>query len=1097
MRAIGRIAMEKMQLVRHSLRSHLYRFYAVGLGLLLAVVLGKPAVAQQIAVTGTVTNAAGTPLRGVAVHVQGTTTRVVTDANGKYSIGSAPANGILSFTMLGQRGVQQTIAGRSVIDVTMAPIAFLEEMVVTAYGQERRADITGAVASANTATIEKQSGASVLQRLDVSVPGVTVNASGSPGSRSTVRVRGISSFQNNDPLYIVDGVPVQDTYVNWLNPDDITSIQVLKDASAASIYGSRASNGVIIIETTKKGVSGPARATFRVRTGIASPVKGYDDILITNALDYFQVVKAAYQNAGLPVPTNIYGDPNNPSVPKYIFADPSTNPTKNSFGQITAADLTKYSYPRSLIMPGSAGTNWWKQVFGTGPLADYNLDVSGGGEDNAYSVSFNYLDQTGTAIYNYYKRGSVRANTSFTRGRLNFGENAALSLENTVGFLADDGQGEGGILGKNIMLQPVIPVRDINNNFAGPKATTLGNSTNPVKVAYDNRDNINRNNRVFGNVFAGFGARPDLNLRSSLGFNVGQSQFSGYSGPSPEVAEATFTNALNENENTFLDWTWSNTAKFDRKFLDRHSLSILVGQEANATWNHFIGGGIGNLLNIDPSSRYIQDALGDASTKTVSSSGSRSALLSLFTKLDYNFADKYVASLTVRRDGSSNLAPGHQWGTFPAFGLGWRVSKESFLQGNHVLSDLMLRFGWGVTGNQLIPAGRIVAQFGGSQGDTYYDISGKGSNIVAGFRQTSLGNPNLKWEEDRSVNYGVDAQFFDGAINTVFDLYNRQSNNLLFNPQIPGTAGIASAPIVNIGKVRNAGFDISVGHQSATWSMNFSGGHYKNKILFIANDQTFFYGPYSTRYGNQVINMVGQPIGAFYGYVADGYFKDAADSAAHTADKVTGKCTAFCQPFAAPGAIKFKDLNGDGQITDADRAVIGSPDPKFTAGLDLTYRRGSWDVSATVFGSFGNKIFENQMEWYVFREFEANVRKDLLAKSWSPTNQNAKYPRVNQNDDFSHQISSFYVKDGSYTRLRNLQIGYNIPPRFNRWTQASRVYVQAENLFTITGYDGLDPSLPAQSVFGAAGDLRDQYRGVDIGAYPSNRIFSIGLVTSF
>src|SRR5437764_14139832 len=313
--------MEKMRPVRHSFRnSHPRRLRAVGMSLLLALGLSVPALGQQIPVSGTVTNAGGIPLRGVAVHVQGTPTRVVTDANGKYSIAAAPAQGLLSFTLLGQRGVQETIAGRSTINVTMAPIASLEEMVVTAYGEQRRADITGAVSSAKIETVDRQTSASVLQRLDVSVPGVTVDASGSPGSRSTVRIRGISSFQNNDPLYIVDGVPIQDSYINFLNPDDITSVQVLKDASAASIYGSRASNGVVIIETTKKGVSGPPRATMRVRTGVASPTKGYDDILITNSLDYFQVVKTAYTNAKLPIPTNIYGDPSNPTVPKYIFA---------------------------------------------------------------------------------------------------------------------------------------------------------------------------------------------------------------------------------------------------------------------------------------------------------------------------------------------------------------------------------------------------------------------------------------------------------------------------------------------------------------------------------------------------------------------------------------------------------------------------------------------------------------------------------------------------------------------------------------------------------------------------------------------------------
>src|SRR5690242_327566 len=317
--------MEKMQSGKLTfLTSHARRLRTLGTGLLFALAASSPALGQQIAVSGTVTNASGAPLRGVAVQVQGTTQRVFTDANGKYAV-TAVNNGVIDFTLLGQRSVQEAVRGRSTIDVQMTPIAFLQEMVVTAYAEQRRADITGAVASANVETVQQQTGASVLQRLDVAVPGVTVNASGSPGARSTVRIRGISSFQNNDPLYIVDGVPVQDTYINWLNPEDITSIQVLKDASAASIYGSRASNGVILIETIKGNNSGAPRATLRVKTGIASPVNGYDDILLTNSLDYFAVQKARYVNAGQAVPAAllaIYGDPNNPSIPAYTFVTP-------------------------------------------------------------------------------------------------------------------------------------------------------------------------------------------------------------------------------------------------------------------------------------------------------------------------------------------------------------------------------------------------------------------------------------------------------------------------------------------------------------------------------------------------------------------------------------------------------------------------------------------------------------------------------------------------------------------------------------------------------------------------------------------------------
>jgi TonB-linked SusC/RagA family outer membrane protein len=1086
MQLLGGLLMEKVLLGRNSFlnsRSHWIR--AVTASLLFALVLSGTALAQQVPITGTVTSTGGTPLPGVTVRVQGTDTRTITDATGRYRL-TAPADAVLTFSFVGQRPVQTTVAGRSVIDVTMAQVPYLEQVVVTAYTEQRRGDITGAVSSVDIAAAQKQTGASVLQRLDAAVPGVTVVASGSPGSRSTVRIRGISSFQNNDPLYVIDGTPVEESYLNFLNPNDITSVQVLKDASASSIYGSRASNGVILIETTKKGIQGPPQVTLRARTGVANPIKGYDDILMTDALDYFRVLRASYQNAGLKTPTNIYGDSLNPTIPQYIYASGTATVATDQWGRPVTVNTAAYSYPNSLIMPGSAGTNWWGELFGSAPVEDYNLDVNGGSEANAYRVSFNYFHQGGTAKYNDFRRGSVRANTQFNRGKLTFGENVALGLERHYGGLPDDpdGYAEDGILGKNILMQPVIPVYDINGNFAGGKANTLGNQANPVKFASDHRDDIQKNLNVFGNAFAGFDVTPAISLRTRLGFNVGQNAFAGFTPPNPEVAEATFSNAINENTNQFLDWTWSNTARLV-KALGSHNFDLLVGQEANQNTNRYITASIGNLLNTDINSRYIQDALGEASTKDVSSTGGKAALLSVFAKADYNFADKYVASFTVRRDGSSRLAPGHRWGTFPAFGLGWRLTNEPFLSGNKYFSDVMLRYGVGVTGNQLIPSGRIVSQFGGERGETYYDVTGSGSSVAAGFRQTSLGNPNLKWEENRSQNVGADMVLFNGAINFVVDVYRRNTDNLLFDPRLPATAGIAAPPIINVGKMRNTGFDFSVGHQAASWSATFNGSHYNNKIISINGEQTFFYGPISTRFGNQVINQVGHPIGSFFGYVADGFFRDAADVTAHAT-----------QDGAAPGRIKFRDINGDGVIDQDDRTIIGNPHPKFTAGLDLGARRGNFDVSATLFGSYGNDIFENQMEFYVFREFETNVKKDLLQNSWTPQNLNAKYPRLDVSDLFSRAISSYYVKDGSYTRLRNLQFGYTLPSSA-RYLPGARVYVQGDNLFTITDYEGLDPSLPAANIFGSAGDVRDQYRGVDRGSYPSNRIFSIGIVTSF
>ena len=1054
------------------------------LSLVLALGVSGTALAQQVTVSGTVRNAAGAPLAGVLVRLSGTDTRSTTNTNGRYVI-TAPATGTLNFTLVGQRPALEAIGGRARIDVTMTQISYLEEVVVTGYTEQRRGDITGAVSSINIESAQRPTSASILQRLDA-VPGITVASNGSPGSRSTVRIRGISSFQNNDPLYIIDGVPVQDSYINFLNPNDISSIQVLKDASAASVYGSRASNGVILIETTKRGASGPPRMVATVRTGLATPTNGYDKFLITNSLDYFQVVKASYLNAGLPVPTNIYGDPNNPSVPDYTYAAPSTRTGTDAFGRPVGVDLNKYSYPNTLIQPGSAGTNWWNAVFGTpGKVQDVNLSISGAGEDNGYGVSFNLFNQDGTAAYNNFRRANIRVNSSFNRNKLSFGENVALSGERHYGGLPDDQGGETGLIGKNILMQPVVPIYDVQHNFASGKAVGLGNNTNPLKSAYEARDNIAGNNRVFGNVFAGLAVTPSLALRSSLGFSVNQGSFQGYNAITPENSEPSFSNSINDNSSQSNEYTLSNTLKYSVQ-KSQHGFTALLGQEAIAGSDRRIDSQLSNLLSTDINARFVQDALGDAKSKVVNTFGGHSALLSFFGKVDYNYADKYVASATVRRDGSSRLGPNNRYGTFPSFGLGWRISKEKFLEGNHVLSDAMLRVGVGVTGNQSIPTGRTVNQFGGSNGDTYYDITGSNSTVQAGYRQTSLGNPDLKWEESRSKNIGADLALFDGAINVVVDLYDRATNNLLFNPAIPGTAGVAAAPIVNIGKMNNRGYDLSIGHQGSNWNATLQGSHYKNKVVSIDGVQDFFYGPISTRIGNAIINQVGSPIGSFFGLQADGYFKDAADVAASPK-----------QDGAAPGRIKFVDTNGDGKITSADRVIIGSPHPNFTGGLDLGYHAGNWDLNGSVFGTFGNKIFDAQKDFYVFRDFSTNVRNDRLTESWTPDHMNAKYPKLDQNDTYSRAISSYYVEDGSYVRMRNLQLGYNVPASMSRYLSATRIYVQGENLFTFTGYSGLDPALPAANVGGSGGDIRDQYRGVDRGVYPSSKTFTVGLTTSF
>ncbi len=1096
-------------------RAHFLKNVAIVLSVAL---VGRSALGQQvqpIGVSGTVAEVDGARLGGVTVRIRGTNTTTVTDAGGRYEI-SAPADAVLVFTLIGHSSVAAAVAGRTSVDVVLKRmITLLPEVVATGYQTERRAEITGAASSADVASIRRQTAASVLQRLDGQVAGLTIEHGGSPGSRTTVRIRGISSFQNNDPLYIVDGTPLEDTYLNWLNPDDIESVEVLKDASAASIYGSRASNGVILIET-KRGRPGRRQVSLEVRSGVATPVKGYDGILIQNSLDYYQVIRTAYLNAGLNVPTNIYGNDslgNWAKIPDYIWPNCDPNPCSRK-----DVDTATYSYPDNAITRGSPGTNWWKAVFGSGQVRNATLSVSGGGEDNTYMVSFNYLNQEGTAAFNRFQRGGIRVNTAFRAGPLTIGENLTGTREQSHGGLDDSRLGvnsytiDRNLIGSSTLQVPVVPIYDIAGHYAVGKAVNLPGGHNPLKQAWAAGQDLSTNDRIFGNVFAAIDASHGVALQTRLGLNLRQRSSHGFEPDYPE--NGLSFNSITEMYDLSTEWTWSNTVSWVHT-IDRHNLAVLLGQEASKNTSRFEIASCDDLISDDQSTRYIQDALCDPKTKSVSSTGSIGTLLSFFGRASYNYGDRYYFSVTLRRDGSSRFGPTHRWGTFPALSAGWRLSRESFLARSGLFSNVMLRFGFGITGNQHIPPGRVVSLYGGDRGDTFYDIGGTNTSLRPGFKVVKAGNANLQWEENRSANVGLDLEFWGGRGSFTADVYERKTSNLFYDPRTPATAGSADPPIVNVGEIRNTGIEFSIGYQgtiagNTLWSATFNGSHYKNMIVRIdASGTPSFFGSQGAFDVpvNPVINRVGQPIGSFYGLVADGYYRDSLEAAPYWADG------------ARPGRIKFKDIccgpSGemvpDGHITSADRVIIGSAHPAFTAGLDLGLRRGRWDIRATLFGTFGNKIVNAQKYYYVFASSGSNVRKDLLANSvvlddvcndvagicpGKVTNPDAKYPRLDVHDVFSQNVSSYLLENGSYVRLRVLRVAYDLPPALVRWIPVARVYVQVENVFTITGYSGPDPALPAWSAIGPTGDTRDQFRGIDEGSYPSNRTITVGISTS-
>ena len=1040
------------------------------------------AYAQESTVTGNVSSAEEGALPGVNVILQGTGTGTVTDIEGNFSIQVPGPDAVLVFSSIGYTTEAVTVGSQSVIDlVLVADVTSLKEIVVTGY-TSKLAAVIWFIAVVDTDAMNQITAASFVQKLDGRAAGVTVQAGGQPGGRNTVRIRGISSFTNNDPLYIIDGVPIEDAFVNWLNPNDIESMQVLKDPSTASIYGARANNGVIII-TTKKGKSGKAKLTLDVNLGVQNPIKGYDKILMQDALDYHEIIRRSHVNAGLNVPTNIYGDPNNPSIPNYIWPNDGVN-------QTNSVDESTYSFSDNLIMRSAegAGTNWWDETFDPSLVQDYNIGLSGGSENAVYNVSLQYFDQDGTLKYNWFKRISLRLNSEFKIGnRITIGENIAISREQNAGGIGN--QGEGSTIGQVIKMQPVIPVYDIAGYFAGAKANTLGNGTNPVRQQFFNRNDVRTVNKLFGNVYASVDIVDGLKFRTSFGIDAGQQLFVGFDYPTPENSEPTDRERVREQWRDSFNWTWTNTLTYNKTFGDKHNLAVLAGYEAIDNESRGLNAEMSGFVTTDPNAWYIQDALGDPSTQNVNSFGAISSLTSLFGKIDYNYANKYYLSGTIRRDGSSRFGPNNRYGTFPAVSAAWRLSDENFMQGLSWLDDLKIRAGWGITGNQSIPPGRVGDQFGGGTQDTFYDITGSNTSIVTGYRLTRFGNEDLKWEENISQNIGLDLSFFESRLTFVFDWYQRTVDGLLFGPALPATAGRGEPPIQNIGKMENNGFDFTIGYRSANtgdfnWNIDINGGHYKNEIISIDGEQSFFFGPVNGRGGTTVINQVGAPLGSFYGLVQDGIFQNQSEVDAHPD-----------QDGKAVGRFRFRDVDESGLVNNEDRDIIGNPHPDFTAGLNFGANWKNWDLSMFFFGSFGNDIFDITKEFTVFRLFSTNVRQDRLTDSWTPQNPGGKYPLLDQNDQFSSQFSSFYVEDASYVRLRNLQLGYSFPA--NDVFSNMRLYLQGQNLFTITDYSGYDPALPTISTNGASGNQSDQAMGIDRGTYPASRIISIGLNASF
>ena len=1010
---------------------------------------GPPVLAHpraDVPVSGRVTGPDGAGLPGVTVLVLGTSTGTTTNSDGMFSL-NAPEGSKLVFSFVGYATQTLTVAaGMPAIALSLREDAKqLTEVVVVGYGTQEKADVTGAIGSVSGRDIATQPVADATQAIQGRVAGVTVTQnSGAPGGAggTSVRIRGISSAGNNSPLYVVDGFPLPssdaggnavENQLNSISPNDIESIDVLKDASATAIYGVRAANGVVII-TTKRGKAGKANITVDGYRGVQQV---WHKLNLLNAEQY-AVINNESRIAK--------GDPINPK-----FAD-----------------------PKSL----GAGTDWQKAVFRpSAVIQNYSLSATGGSEAARYAVSAGYFQQDGTLNGSNFERFTVRANGDVSLNKyVKIGNSLAIShLEDRQ---LNTGNDEFGVLNNVIQTPPTLPVYNPNGTWYEPTAT-LDNyiEPNPVLQSLITNSKFVRN-RILGTFYVELEPLKGLRFRTNVGADLIFDNNNGFTpslgANSPRNSIAGAYSSSNYNPSYLIE----NTLTYDRTLAEKHHLTVLLGQSAQQFTYSYLSAGRNGYVRNDLqtiNNGPINASLGNGGTGV---SPPEDRLASYFGRVNYEFAGKYLLTATMRYDGTSAFAPGYQFGFFPGASLGWRLSEESFIKDISTISNLKLRVGYGKVGNPL-NAGRFAYLATINSGITY--PFGPNGAINTGSAPTRSPNLDLRWENNYQANVGVDVGLFGNRLELSADVYDRRSPNLIsYVPAYLVTGTYESVP-TNALSAYNRGFDLSVSTRNIvaegsglSWNSSLIFSTFKNQISDLGVGAPF--NGTATRTGTAIVRYdKGQPFGSFYGYVADGLFQTPEDVKSHAT-----------QSGAAPGDIRFKDINGDGKISDLDRTFIGSPIPKFTYGLNNTISWKGFDLNAFIQGSQGNKVYNlNRVYTEGGLTSNGNSSTRVLAR-WTGAGTSNEVPRAIAGDPNQNlRVSSYFVEDGSYLRIKVLTLGYTLPKAFlNRFgTQTLRVYGTAQNLLTLTKYSGFDPELGGS--------------GIDRGVYPQSRVFLAGLSLGF
>ena len=989
--------------------------------------------AQQQAktVTGTVTDVSGEPIIGANIRIKGTTTGTITDIDGNFSIEAEPQS-VIEVSYIGYL-TQETVINnqKSIRFLLKEDTKTLDEVVVIGYGVQKKADLTGSVANINTEKLNTQSNANIGQALQGKIAGVDiVSQGGAPGSGTRIMVRGIGTLNNASPLYIVDGMYMNS--IDHINPNDIASIDVLKDASSAAIYGSRAANGVIIV-TTKEGsnTEGKPIIDLSVNLGISTASKFLDMLDAKGWAEVTTIARQAIGKPALDMATDLANKPDN---------------------------------------------DWQDIMFRPALMQNYNLSVKGGGKYSTYYTGLGYFNQDGIVKGTNYQRYNIQSKNDYKRGIFSAGTNLIISFSHDKPLHQEL---RGGMIGT--ILQSVPTLEKYDDTREGGYGGTYGDVVNiphPLAIIDDNiMDRYNENVKIFANLYAQIelfkGLKYKLNLTPDFSFERYKNYLNKYDFGLATNSITQLTERQRRRRNILVE----NLLTFDRTF-GEHKISALAGYTyQDSRFRHIQAYGEGLPQGLEEI---------DAATTNRSNEGNswRSVLTSILGRVFYSYQNKYLFTATIRRDGSSKFGKNNRYGYFPSFSLGWNVAEEKFMENVHWLDQLKLRGGYGVLGNQEIDNYQYSSTI--TTGINYPDGNG---GLLQGAFPKNFANPDIKWEETAMTNVGIDFMAFNNRLSLTADYYVKNTKDILLTVPIPISSGGANDPIRNAGKIRNNGFEFNLGwmdqpNPDILYGINLIGSFNKNKVIAMGSESGSIKGGSTNQNITTSETKAGYPIGGYWLISTAGYFNSQEEVDAYAKD---GK---KIQPAAEPGDIKFVDANNDGVINDDDRVFQGSPFPDFTFALNGNMRYKNFDLSIGLQGVLGNKIYN------ATRQTLEDVTKgsNFLASCldyWTPENKNASHPRLTWDDPNrnTRAESDRYLENGSYLRLRSVQLGYTFPQTwFKGAIQHARVYINAENLFTITSYSGYSPDVNADNA---------NYRGFDNFIYPTNRTFMLGLNVTF